>query len=125
MREFLDINNCPIEATLNMIGGKWKSLIIWHLIDKTLRFNELRKLVPHATAKMITQQLRDLESDGLIIRKVYPVVPPKVEYYLSDFGKSILPVLYAMCKWGDGYIEHLNNENAKVKIESCTKKLNA
>lgn len=96
--------HCPVEATLQLIGGKYKTLILWHLIDKTLRFNQLQKLLPQATAKMLTQQLRELETDGLIIRTVYPVVPPKVEYRLSDFGTTIIPVLQAMCDWGDAYL---------------------
>lgn len=96
---------CPVEATLNLIGGKYKPIILWHLINKTLRFGELSRLIPTATPKMLTQQLRELEKDGLIIRVVYPVVPPKVEYTLSDFGKSILPVLESMCSWGTDYLQ--------------------
>lgn len=99
--------HCPVEATLNLIGGKYKSLILWHLIDTTLRFNEISKLIPTATPKMLTQQLRELEAENLIIRTVYPVVPPKVEYTLSDFGKSIIPVLDAMCNWGAAYLDGL------------------
>ena len=91
---------CPVEATLDLIVGKYKSLILWHLIDTTLRFNELQKKIPNATPKVLTQQLRELETDGLIVRTVYPVVPPKVEYTLSDLGKTIIPVLNAMCDWG-------------------------
>lgn len=100
--------NCPVEATLDLIGGKYKALILWHLIDKTLRFNEISKLIPQATPKMLTQQLRELEADNLIVRVVYPVVPPKVEYSLSDFGKSIIPVLDAMCNWGKNYLTGLS-----------------
>lgn len=96
--------NCPIEATIDLIGGKYKVLILWHLIDSTLRFNQISKLIPQATPKMLTQQLRELEKDNLIVRKVYPVVPPKVEYSLSTFGKSIIPILDAMCNWGDAYL---------------------
>lgn len=96
--------NCPVEATLDLIGGKYKALILWHLIDNTLRFNEIGKLIPKATPKMLTQQLRELENDNLVIRKVYPVVPPKVEYSLSDFGRSIIPILDVMCKWGENYL---------------------
>jgi DNA-binding HxlR family transcriptional regulator len=96
---------CPVEATLKLIGGKYKSLILWHLIDRTLRFNELHRLIPSATPKMLTQQLRELENDGLILRTVYPVVPPKVEYSLTDFGKSLIPVLQAMCSWGTDYLK--------------------
>ena len=95
--------NCPVEATIDLIGGKYKALILWHLINKTLRFNEISKLIPKATPKMLTQQLRELERDLLIIRVVYPVVPPKVEYSLSNLGKSIIPGLDAMCNWGEGY----------------------
>ena len=101
---------CPVEATLDLIGGKYKALILWHLINKTLRFNEISKLIPKATPKMLTQQLRELERDLLIIRVVYPVVPPKVEYSLSNLGKSIIPVLDAMCNWGEGY---LNGQSCK------------
>lgn len=99
---------CPVEATLQLIGGKYKSLILWHLIGKTLRFNELSKLITSATPKMLTQQLRELEDDGLINRTIYPVVPPKVEYSLTDFGKSIIPILEAMCSWGTDYLEKCN-----------------
>lgn len=97
--------HCPVEATLHLIGGKYKCLILWHLIKKTLRFHELSKLIPQATPKMLTQQLRDLEQDGLIRRTVYPVIPPKVEYTLTDFGRSFIPVLNAMCDWGRTYIQ--------------------
>lgn len=107
MKKCLDNYSCPIEATLALIGGKYKTLILWHLKDTILRFNELKKLIPKATPKMLTQQLRELESDGLIIRVVYPVVPPKVEYSLSDFGKSIIPILDSMCDWGPDYLENL------------------
>ncbi|CCK99823.1 HxlR family transcriptional regulator [Clostridioides difficile] len=107
MKKCLDNYSCPIEATLALIGGKYKTLILWHLKDTILRFNELKKLIPKATPKMLTQQLRELESDGLIIRVVYPVVPPKVEYSLSDFGKSIIPILDSMCDWDSDYLEKL------------------
>lgn len=102
--------NCPVDVTLNMIGGKYKSLILWHLIDTTLRFGELRKLIPQATPKMLTQQLRELEEDNLVIRKVYPVVPPKVEYSLSDLGCSIRPILEAMYAWGADYLRDNGKE---------------
>ncbi|MDO5401754.1 MAG: helix-turn-helix domain-containing protein [Eubacteriales bacterium] len=100
--------HCPVEATLDLIGGKYKALILWHLIGNTLRFNELSKLIPQATPKMLTQQLRELEADKLISRTVYPVVPPKVEYSLSEFGKSIIPILDTMCKWGESYLDGLD-----------------
>ncbi|AGK95770.1 winged helix-turn-helix transcriptional regulator [Clostridium pasteurianum] len=96
--------NCPIEAPISLIGGKYKAIILFHLVNKTLRFNELQKLIPQATPKMLTQQLRELEGDGLIVRTVYPVVPPKTEYCLSGFGESIIPILNLMCDWGTNYL---------------------
>lgn len=97
---------CPVEVTLDLIGGKYKSLILWHLIGVTLRYNEISKLVSTATPKMLTQQLRELEADNLVVRTVYPVVPPKVEYSLTEFGKSIVPVLVSMCNWGASYLKN-------------------
>ncbi|CAK7070010.1 MAG: HTH-type transcriptional activator HxlR [Desulfovibrio sp.] len=99
-----DVLHCPVEATITLIGGKYKSLILWNLMRGTLRFSQLRKEVSAATPKMLTQQLRELEADGLVRRTVYPEVPPKVEYSLTDFGKSIRPVLEAMYEWGTGYL---------------------
>ena len=87
---------CPIEATLSLIGGKYKAIILWHLLNHTMRYSELHKKMPNATDKMLTQQLRELEKDGLITRTVYPVVPPKTEYSLTDFGKSLVPILNRM-----------------------------
>ncbi|PXY94283.1 winged helix-turn-helix transcriptional regulator [Gilliamella apis] len=95
-----------------MIGGKYKSLILWKLMTEiTLRFSQLQKEIPSATPKMLTQQLRELEANGLINRHVYPVVPPKVEYSLTNFGKSIKPVLESMYTWGSDY---LNNQGLQV-----------
>ncbi len=108
MKEEKRIYNCPVEATISVIGGKYKSLILWHLIDKTLRFSELRRLIPNATPKMMTQQLRELEADNLLNRKVYPVVPPKVEYSLTEFGQTMTPILKAMYDWGYTYIERID-----------------
>lgn len=97
--------NCPVSATLHLIGGKYKALLLWHLTGQTLRFNELRRLVPEATPKMLTQQLRELEADGLILRTVYPVVPPKVEYSLTPLGQSLFPILDAMYQWGSDLMQ--------------------
>jgi DNA-binding HxlR family transcriptional regulator len=97
--------NCPVDATLRLIGGKYKSLILWHLIRGTMRHGELHKLVPKATSKMLTQQLRELESDYLLSRKVYPIVPPKVEYSLTELGMSLKPILLAMYDWGENYMK--------------------
>ena len=81
-----------VEATLDMIGGKYKTLILWKLISGPMRFSELRRAVPAATPKMLTQQLRELEADGLVHREIFPVIPPRVEYSLTEFGRSIRPV---------------------------------
>jgi len=90
-----------VEATLSRIGGKYKAIILYHIMeDKVLRFNQIQKYIPRATAKMLTQQLRELEKDGLIHRKVYPVVPPKTEYTMTDLGNTLHDVVYAMCDWG-------------------------
>lgn len=91
---------CSVEAALDVIGGKWKGVILFHLLDGKKRFNELRRLIPSATLRMITLQLRELESDGVIVRTVYPQVPPKVEYSLTDFGQSLKPVLMKLREWG-------------------------
>jgi len=102
--------NCPVVLTLNMIGGKYKALILWHLLNKILRFGELHKLIPQATPKMLTQQLRELEEDNLVVRTVYPIVPPKVEYSLSDLGKTIKPILAAIYHWGSNYAKEHGEE---------------
>ena len=101
-------NYCPVSATLDLVGGKYKALILWQLADKTLRFSQLSKMIPKATPKMLTQQLREMEAQNLVLRKVYPVVPPKVEYSLTDLGKSLLPVLVAMRDWGAEYLKSKN-----------------
>lgn len=97
--------NCPVSAAIRLIGGKYKALLLWHLTGQTLRFNQLHKLVPEATAKMLTQQLRELEEDGLITRTVYPVVPPRVDYSLTELGQSLFPILEAMYSWGSALME--------------------
>ena len=95
---------CPVEATLELIGGKYKALILWHLSDGKLRFSELKKLLSSATPKMLTQQLRELETQSLVHREVYPVIPPKVEYSLTALGQRLMPVLIAMRDWGASYM---------------------
>ncbi|ALU35119.1 putative HTH-type transcriptional regulator YtcD [Clostridium ljungdahlii DSM 13528] len=95
-----------MELTLDIIGGKWKPLIIWHLGENTLRFSELKRALPNITQKMLTQQLRALEEDQLVNRFVYAEVPPKVEYSLTEKGKTLLPVLSTLCNWA---IEYYNS----------------
>ena len=95
---------CPVEATLERIGGKWKGVALYHLLEGTKRYNELKRDVGNVTQRMLTKQLRELESDGLIVRKVYPVVPPHVEYSLSDKGRTLEPILLALRDWGRSHI---------------------
>ena len=103
---------CPVETTLSLIGGKYKALILWHLSEKKLRFSELRKVITSATPKMLTQQLRELEASALIHREVFPVIQPKVEYSLTETGRSLMPILVAMRDWGAGYLR-------KKDLEPC------
>ncbi len=91
---------CGVAVTLELIGGKWKGVILWHLTLKTLRFSQLRRRLPGITQKMLTQQLRELERDGLVHREVYAEVPPRVEYSLTDLGRTLQPTLQQMCDWG-------------------------
>ena len=111
-------DNCPVEATLDLIGGKYKALILWHLSDGTLRFSELRNVIQGATPKMLTQQLRELEAQDLIHREVYPVIPPKVEYSLTETGRSLLPILVAMRDWGADYLRSNNQEPCCFMMDS-------
>jgi DNA-binding HxlR family transcriptional regulator len=96
--------HCPVEAALDVIGGKWKPLILWYLGDNIVRFGELQKGLPGVNAKMLTKQLRELENDGVIKRTIYPEVPPRVEYIITDFGKTLLPIMEALCSWGANYL---------------------
>ena len=111
-------DNCPVEATLDLIGGKYKALILWHLSDGQLRFSELRNRVMNATPKMLTQQLRELEMHNLIHREVFAVIPPKVEYSLTETGRSLLPILVAMRDWGANYLRTKNEEPCCFMMDS-------
>lgn len=102
---------CPVEGALNLIDGKWKVVILYKLMQGTLRFNEIRRRLPNVTQRMLTTQLRQLEADGLILRKVYPEVPPRVEYSLSPRGRSLEPVIMALKAWGD---ENLNLSSSQA-----------
>lgn len=94
---------CGVEALLDVIGGKWKTFIVFHLIDGTRRFGELRRLMLDVTQRMLTLHLRELEADGIVHREVYREVPPRVEYILTDFGATLTPVLLVMRQWGEEY----------------------
>lgn len=107
--ELLEIR-CPIGVTQNIVSGKWKIMIIYRLKDGVRRFNELQRSLPNIRQSALTQQLRELEQDGLIHREVYKEVPPKVEYSLTFIGRRFLRVLERVGEWGNEYIEHLQNQ---------------
>lgn len=92
--------DCPMVSAINVIGGKWKPIILHMLSTGTMRFGELNKNIPPVSQKMLTQQLRELEADGIVVRKIYPEVPPKVEYSLSDRGATLTPILNHLYEWG-------------------------
>jgi len=112
-------DTCPVQVTLELIGGKYKALILWHLSDGKLRFSELRKAISGATPKMLTQQLRELEAQQLIHREVYPVIPPKVEYSLTELGISLMPVLISMRDWGAAYLRTQNIETSCFMMDKA------
>lgn len=97
------VQPCPVESTLQVLGGKWKCVILWHLRNRVRRFGELHKLIPGATQKVLTAQLRQLERDGLVSRRVFAEVPPRVEYSITAYGLTLSPMLELMCKWGLGH----------------------
>lgn len=121
----VDQINCEKELTLALIGGKWKLIILWHLgIEGTKRFSELQKLIPHITQKILTNQLRELEEDQLVERTVYPVVPPKVEYKLTPYGESLVPILKLMYNWGKHYGEQVLgriSDSEPIPLQSAEK----
>ncbi|MEC4090263.1 helix-turn-helix domain-containing protein [Pseudoalteromonas rubra] len=96
----INLAGCPMTSVMNVIGGKWKVIILFHLRDSTLRFGELKKRIPKITQKMLTQQLRELEADGLISRQVYAEVPPRVEYTSTGLSDELRPILDMLCEWG-------------------------
>lgn len=106
---------CPVELTIAIIGGKWKIPIIWHLLERPYRYGELKKLFPKVTQKMLTQQLREMESDGIIHREVYTQIPPKVEYSLTPLGESLRQMLDDLCRWGMSYIDEARRNEAVDK----------
>lgn len=105
---------CPVETTLEVIGGKWKGIILYHLIEGPKRFSEFRRLYPAITQFMLTLQLRELERDGIIHREVYKQVPPKVEYSLTEFGKTLEPIILSMKRWGATY----KNRIVDIRLQS-------
>ncbi len=111
---FLNKYSCPVEAMVEVIGGKWKGVILYHLLDGTKRFNELKRLKPNITQRMLTLQLRELEADGIIHREVYREVPPKVEYSLTELGETLRPMILLMMEWATYNMEKvLESRNTK------------
>ncbi len=96
---------CNVEATLEVIGGKWKGVILYHLLSNTMRFSQLQSVMPDVTQRVLTKQLRELEAEDLISRKVYPEVPPKVEYSMTEYGKTLAPLINALQDWGTVHLE--------------------
>lgn len=105
-----DNKECPVEVALGIIGGKWKGIIIYNLLKEKLRFSELQRLMPKITHRMLTLQLRELEKDGIVKRTVYPQVPPRVEYELTELGKTLKTVIDQMLQWGILYKENRKEE---------------
>ncbi len=108
---------CPAEAALDVIGGKWKGVILYHLMDGEKRFGELSRLLPGVTQRMLTLQLRELEEDEVIHREIYKQIPPKVEYSLTEFGRSLEPTITLMCRWGEQYMNRLAERQLSARTE--------
>jgi DNA-binding HxlR family transcriptional regulator len=102
--------HASVKTTLDVLGGKWKVLILWHLLEKKMRFNELQRSVGQISQKILASELRSLENNGIIHRKVYPQVPPKVEYWITPYGESLRPVLIQLAGWGE---KHANKKKNK------------
>lgn len=100
---------CGLEAALAVIGGKWKTLILWNLFGQTRRFGELRRLVTGVSEKMLIQKLKEMERDGIVVRKVFNEIPPRVEYSLTKFGKELTEALGALCQWGSKHMKRISD----------------
>ncbi|RUU40821.1 transcriptional regulator [Mesorhizobium sp. M6A.T.Ca.TU.002.02.2.1] len=113
VKHYVDVPGCPVEVTLDLIDGRWKGVVLFHLLDAgCLRFNELHRRVPDITARLLTKQLRDLEEAGLVSRTVYAVVPPRVEYRVSQEGESLRPIVEMLSKWGEARLERQRTKQA-------------
>ncbi len=110
--------NCNIEVIVDVIGGKWKMLILWHLRTGIKRFNQLRRLIPGITQKMLTTQIRELERDKIVSRKVYAEVPPKVEYSLTKYGWRLTPFIELSCKLGNEHVKHIQRQQTDKTVPS-------
>ena len=105
---------CPVEATLDVVGGKWKSVILYHLLAGTKRFGELGRILPGVTQRMLTLQLRELEEDGLVHREIYRQIPPKVEYSLTEYGRTLEPILHQMLHWGEEHLRRSREDTSSI-----------
>jgi DNA-binding HxlR family transcriptional regulator len=110
--------HCPVEAAIDVMGGKWKPVILWWLHQRTYRFAELRRQIPGITEKMLTQHLRQLEADGVVARRVYPTVPPRVEYSITAYGKSLRRALRAISDWGKVHMDRIGATQAPLPSTS-------
>jgi DNA-binding HxlR family transcriptional regulator len=115
MRRYDGMFGCSVEVALDVISGKWKGVILFHLLKDTLRFNQLRRLLPDVTQRMLTLQLRELEEDGVVQRKVYHEIPPRVEYSLTEFGRTLEPILLLMRDWGDEYTAKVQEQRTAAQ----------
>ena len=115
MKESL-AGRCDVGIAVEVIGGKWKSIVLFYLLDQTRRFNELRRKIPGVTQRMLTLQLRELEQDGLVQRTVHPVIPPHVDYALTEFGRTLEPVIREMCAWGKRYRTRVLEQKDETKL---------
>jgi len=112
---------CPVEVTLDVIGGKWKGVILYKLLEQPRRFSELKRTLPTITQRMLTLQLRELEEDGIVHREIYKEIPPRVEYSLTEFGKTLKPILIAMLTWGDQYTSQvITRKSAQAATSTST-----
>ncbi len=109
---------CPVEATIDVIGGKWKAVILFQLLEGPKRFSEIRRLLPAVTQRMLTLQLRELEEDNVVHREIYQQIPPKVEYSLTEFGKTLEPILLSMLTWGERYKSQIIERKDTIKTQS-------
>ncbi len=115
MTKTLSLGCSSVKVTLDVIGGKWKPLIMYLLKTETLRFSQLQRSIIGITQKMLTEQLRELERDGLVSRKVYPQVPPKVEYSMTQYGRTLLPILETMSDWGKAHRDTVGSSKIEVR----------
>lgn len=118
MKRLNSKSGCAVEVTLSVMGGSWKPIVLFHLLHGTKRFSELARAIPNVTQRMLTLQLRELEEAGIVARTVYAEVPPRVDYALTDMGRSLEPVLTAMRDWGLGYSQTQGEEQERLQVQS-------